>query len=406
MSVLSVVIPAYNEQDGISNIIERVLAIKSSLFEAGIKDLELIVVDDGSCDRTAEIASVYQEVKLIRHPVNQGYGAALKTGFRHAKGDLLAFLDADGTYPPEEFPRLCRAALEQKADLVIGSRMAGMESQMPLVRRLGNTIFAVLVSLVSNHSVSDSASGMRVLRREMLPYLYPLPDGLNFTPVMSTRALHENVKMVEVPISYRERVGHSKLSILGDGTRFFSSIVWTALNYNPARILGGIGLVGLTVASGIGGVLVVMRLQGINYLGPWGVLGVFAALVLGVAGVSIFTLGAAFNYLVSLFHKRPVRQGLLGRPLFQKPLEHHFGWLGLLTIIGGLVLGTVSMALGLAGWPITRLWFYLLLSAMAVLIGLQLVVSWVMMCTLAELSKREVKIEKDVNGTDTDSFHG
>ncbi len=399
MSVLSVVIPAYNEQDSISSIIKRVLAIKSSLFEAGIEDLELIVVDDGSHDRTAEIASSYQEVRLIRHSVNQGYGAALKTGFRQAKGDLLAFLDADGTYPPEEFPRLCQAALEQKADLVIGSRMAGMESQMPLMRRLGNIIFAALVSLVSNRSVSDSASGMRVLRREILTCFYPLPDGLNFTPVMSTRALHENVKMVEVPIPYRERVGRSKLSILGDGTRFFSSIVWTALNYNPVRILGGIGLTGLAVASGIGGVLLAMRLQGINYLGPWGVLGVFTALVLGVAGVSIFTLGAAFNYLVSLFHKRPVRQGLLGRPLFKKPLEHHFGWLGLLTTAGGLVLGAVSMALGLDGWPITRLWFYLMVSAMAVLIGLQLMVSWVMMCTLSELSEREIKIEKDVNGT-------
>ncbi|MFB0545563.1 MAG: glycosyltransferase family 2 protein [Anaerolineae bacterium] len=399
MSVLSVVIPAYNEQDGISSIIERVLAIKSSLFEAGIEDLELIVVDDGSHDRTAEIASSYQEVRLIRHLVNQGYGAALKTGFRHARGDLLAFLDADGTYPPEEFPRLCQAALEQKADLVIGSRMAGMESQMPLMRRLGNIIFAALVSFVSNHSVSDSASGMRVLRREILTRFYPLPDGLNFTPVMSTRALHENVKMVEVPIPYRERVGRSKLSILGDGTRFFSSIVWTALNYNPVRILGGMGLTGLAVASGIGGVLVAMRLRGINYLGPWGVLGVFTALVLGVSGVSIFTLGAAFNYLVSLFHKRPVRQGLLGRPLFKKPLERHFGWLGLLTTAGGLVLGAVSMALGLNGWPITRLWFYLMVSAMAVLIGLQLMVSWVMMCTLSELSEREIKIEKDVNGT-------
>ncbi len=398
MSVLSVVIPAYNEQDGISGIIERVLAVKSPLSEAGIEDLELIVVDDGSHDRTAEIVSSYRGVRLIRHSVNLGYGAALKTGFRHARGDLLAFLDADGTYPPEEFPRLCQVALEQKADLVIGSRMAGMESQMPLMRRLGNVIFATLVSLVGSRSVSDSASGMRVLCREMLPCLYPLPDGLNFTPVMSTRALYENVKMVEVPISYRERVGRSKLSILGDGPRFFSSIIWTALNYNPVRVLGGMGLAGLGAAAGIGAVLVVMRLQGINYLGPWGVLGVYAALVLGVAGVSIFALGASFNYLVSLFHARPVRQGLLGRPLFKKPLEHHFGWLGLLTVAGGLVLGAVSMALGLEGLPITHFWFYLLLSAMAVLIGLQLVISWVTMCTLAELSTRELDIEKDING--------
>jgi len=125
-------------------------------------------------------------VRLVSHETNRGYGAALKTGFCHSTGDLLAFLDADGTYPPEHFPQLCCAALAG-ADLVIGSRMAGAKSQMPPVRRVGNLIFATLVSLVGNHRVSDSASGMRVFRREILERLYPLPDGLEFTPVMSTR---------------------------------------------------------------------------------------------------------------------------------------------------------------------------------------------------------------------------
>ena len=120
--------------------------------------------------------------------------------------------------------------------------MAGAESEMPLVRRIGNLIFANLVSLVSRQKITDSASGMRVIRREVLPQLYPLPDGLNFTPVMSTRALHEKIVMREVPIRYRERVGRSKLNVVRDGVRYLRTIVWTALYYNPVRILGSLGL--------------------------------------------------------------------------------------------------------------------------------------------------------------------
>jgi len=229
LNTLSVVIPALNEENGIADIIERVLSIKEPLAEVGVSGLELIVVDDGSTDRTPEIVASYPDVVLMKHPVNKGYGAAIKTGFRGAKGNLLAFLDADGTYPPEYYPGLCRPVLEDGADLVIGSRMAGADSDMPPVRRLGNTIFATLVSIISNQRVTDSASGQRVLRKEILSHLYPLPDGLNFTPVMSTRAMHEHIKVVEVPIKYSERVGRSKLSVVHDGTRFLNSILMTAL---------------------------------------------------------------------------------------------------------------------------------------------------------------------------------
>jgi glycosyltransferase involved in cell wall biosynthesis len=90
VSTLSVVIPALNEEDGIANIVERVLGVRGPLAEEGIAGLELIVVDDGSRDKTAQIVASYPDVVLVRHPVNQGYGAAIKTGFRQAKGDLLS----------------------------------------------------------------------------------------------------------------------------------------------------------------------------------------------------------------------------------------------------------------------------------------------------------------------------
>jgi glycosyltransferase involved in cell wall biosynthesis len=269
METLSIVIPAYNEQDGISTIIERVLGIRETLAASGA-ELELIVVDDGSRDRTAEIVTMYPGVCLVQHHTNYGYGAALKTGFAQARGTWLGFLDADGTYPPEYFPALVDAARQQGADLVIGSRMTGTESQMPLSRRVGNLFFATLVSLIGNRRISDSASGMRIIRRDVLARLYPLPDGLNFTPVMSTRAIHEKLKMVEVPIPYAERLGRSKLTIVGDGTRFLQSIVWTALNYNPVRVLGAIGVAFVATALLIGLTLLIVRLQGITELGTWG----------------------------------------------------------------------------------------------------------------------------------------
>jgi glycosyltransferase involved in cell wall biosynthesis len=398
MNVLSVVIPAYNEEGCIAEIIERVLTIPEQLAASGVGELELIVVDDGSSDRTAEIAAGYADVRLIRQPVNKGYGAALKTGFSQAKGNLLGFLDADGTYPPEHFPNLCRVALEEEADLVIGSRMSGTESKMPLVRRVGNLIFANLVSLLSNERVSDSASGMRVIRREALSRLYPLPDGLNFTPVMSTRATHENVIWREVPIPYEERVGRSKLNVLEDGTRFLYTILWTAMLYNPVRILGGISLGLAAVAAIIFALIVGMRLSGITELGPWGVVGVFTMSLSAVGAVTFFSLGATFNYLVSLFHKRPVRQGLFGKPIFDPPLDRHFGWMGLLSALAGLVVGIVSLVLSLRGWPVERLWFYLLFAAMALVVGVQLTVFWIIMQVLSELRQRDEDVIQDLNG--------
>ena len=247
MSILTVVIPAYNEEGGIADIARRVLAVKKSLQEVGVEDLELIVVDDGSKDKTAEIASQIEGVTLIKHAKNKNYGGALKTGFASAKGDLIGFLDADGTYPPEYFPQLCQAIF-QGADLVVGSRMAGSDSKMPATRRLGNFLFATLLSILGRQKITDSASGMRVFRKDILERIYPLPNGLNLTPVMSTRALHEDIKMVEVPIPYSERVGRSKLSVVRDGSVFLQSIVWTVMTYNPVRIMGLIGLAGVVLA--------------------------------------------------------------------------------------------------------------------------------------------------------------
>jgi len=213
---------------------------------------------------------------------------------------------------------------------------------------------------------------------------------------MSTRAVHEGLTVIEMPVSYRERVGRSKLNVVRDGTRFLSTILWTALEYNPVRVLGLVGLAALGAAATIAVALLLFRLQGVTSLGPWGVLSVFGALVLAVGGVSIFALGATFNYLVSLFHGRPIRQGLFSRPLFTPSLDRHFGWMGAMVGLGGLMLAFASLTLGLRGWEITRLWLWLLASALLTLMGIQLIISWIVMRVLEALSQRELRISADL----------
>jgi len=395
MTVLSIVIPAYNEERGIEEIACRVLAVGPELAKVGVERLELLVVDDGSKDGTAAAASKIAGVTLISHPKNRGYGAALKTGFSKAQGELIGFLDADGTYPPEYFPQLCVAAMNGK-DLVIGSRMAGAESRMPATRRLGNFLFATLLTILSRQKVTDSASGMRVFKREILEQIYPLPDGLNLTPVMSTRALHEGISIGEVPIPYSERVGRSKLSVIRDGSIFLQSMIWTVLAYNPVRILGLLGLGGLGTAALVFLGLLIIRLNGVTSLGPWGVVALFVALIAAVAGIDLFALGVTFNYLVSLFYKKTIRQGLFGKPFFKTPLDQQFGWMGLLAVLAGLVIGGVALGLGVGGWAIERLWFYLLSSALSILAGVQLVIYWVLLRVLDELNKRDALTRHDM----------
>jgi hypothetical protein len=136
----------------------------------------------------------------------------------------------------------------------------------------------------------------------------------------------------------------------------------------------------------------------VTSLSPVGIFTVFSAVVLGVAGVSLFSLGATFNYLVSLFYRQPIRQGLFGKPIFRTPLDRHFWWLGVLGISTGAVLALGSLVLGTRGWPMDRLWFWMLFAAMSTIIGLQLLISWFIMRILEQLSQRDKLVEKDMRG--------
>src|ERR1700694_671547 len=237
---LLIAIPALNEEQSIRGTIERCLEARQSIFDnSPVTDVEITVVSDGSTDHTIERANEFRSlINLIEFSQNQGYGAAIMEAWEHSEADLLGFLDADGTCDPKFFAPLCRQLVEEDADVILGCRL-NKDSQMPLIRWIGNKMFAWLLSALSPETVRDIASGMRVVRRSALRHLYPLPRGLHFTPAMSARAmLSDATTIVEVDMPYAEREGQSKLRVIRDGFRFLRVILESALLYKPGKMLG------------------------------------------------------------------------------------------------------------------------------------------------------------------------
>jgi len=306
--MLTIVIPALNEEESIGSTIQRCLDARERICRVGrVAHVEIIVVSDGSTDRTAAIAQEFsareEAVRVIVFEKNRGYGAAIKEGFAQGSGDLVSFLDADGTCDPNYFGELCSALQSQGAMLALGSRM-GKHSEMPRVRRLGNRLYALLLGSLSGRAVSDTASGMRVIRRDALASLYPLPDGLHFTPAMSARALMLEERIAEVPMPYAERIGESKLRVLRDGVRFLLSIRDAVLLYQPSRIFGLIA----TLCLGLGALFSAYPVEFYwtnHALEEWMI---YRLLLCGLLFTSAFTLiaaGVLSDHILSLVYRRP-----------------------------------------------------------------------------------------------------
>jgi glycosyltransferase involved in cell wall biosynthesis len=386
-STLSIVIPAYNEEDAIASIIERTLAARDSICaEANLSAVDVIVVSDGSSDRTAEIAGHYADIRLIAYEKNRGYGAAIKTGFAAASGDLLAFLDADGTCDPLFFGPLCRALDEQQSDIAIGARL-GAESEMPPIRRLGNQLYAKLLKVSGAQSVTDSASGMRVMRRTALERLYPLPDGMHFTPAMSSIALFDPaLSIVEVPMRYSERVGESKLSVVRDGLRFLKIIVDTAFSYRPLRFFGVVGLALLVFALAYGLQPLVYYLTA-RRIEQWMFYRLSAVAVAITAGFNLILVGLLAQQAVSLIHEDFQIRSRLRRIVDRVMSRHLMAW-GFLCLAIGVGINAPSIHSYLTSGRVMAHWIYILVGGLLVLLGVQCVSFGVLARTLGILTFR------------------
>ena len=254
--MFALVIPALNEEKAIGQTLENVLAVRETLINrTEIDEMCIVFVNDGSTDNTQSIAEKYSDVKKIHLHKNRGYGYAIQQGFLETDAQIVGFMDADGTCNAASFVELINHLLTTESDLVLGSRISP-ESKMPWLRKLGNAIFSRLIGWVSGLELSDPASGIRVIRRDSLNRMMPLPSGLHFTPAMSAIAvLDPRLKITEIPVPYCERVGKSKLSVIKDGIKFVWSILFASLCYNPLRLATFFSLLAILAGIGIGAVL-------------------------------------------------------------------------------------------------------------------------------------------------------
>jgi len=233
---LSIIIPAYNEEKGISNVINE---LKGVMDETSYS-YEIIVVDDGSTDNTANIAREKDFVKLIQHPQNKGYGAAIKTGIKNATNDLILIIDGDGSYPAKDTPRLLEYA--EQYDMVVGAR-TGKEVKIQLYRRPAKWFLSKLANYLAETKIPDLNSGMRIFRRKDIEKFFNiLPDKFSFTTTM-TLAYHTTGLLVKyVPINYYRRRGKSKIKPFKDGFNFIMLIFRTITYFNPLKVFLPAGL--------------------------------------------------------------------------------------------------------------------------------------------------------------------
>jgi glycosyltransferase involved in cell wall biosynthesis len=229
---LSIILPAYNEAASIGPVLRE---IRMAMVSAGL-DHEVLVVDDGSHDGTAAVAEA-EGVRVLRHPENRGYGAALKTGIRHASYGYLAITDADGTYPNERLPDLALMAAQEGYDMIVGARI-GESVHIPLARRPAKWALGRLANYLSRTTIPDLNSGMRVFRKDVFEeFKRYLPSGFSFTATLTLALLTNDYSVYFVPIAYHRRVGNSKISPFKDTLGILSLVVRTVMYFAPLRVL-------------------------------------------------------------------------------------------------------------------------------------------------------------------------
>ena len=235
----TVVIPCYNEMGAIERTIEEL----RKAVQRGAR-FRMIVVDDGSTDDTKQILHRIppsDDLLILEHARNRGYGAALKTGIRAASTELIAITDADGTYPNERLPELVAACAQY--DMVVGAR-TGENVQYSKLRSIPKYFLRRWMSWIAKQSIPDINSGMRVFRKPIVERFFSiLPDTFSFTVTITLAMLTNYQPVLFVPISYSPRLGKSKIKPIRDTLRFVLLILRTGVYFAPVRFFGPITLV-------------------------------------------------------------------------------------------------------------------------------------------------------------------
>ena len=233
---LSIIIPAFNEYKAIAAVIDELDRICVSLQIP----YEVIVVDDGSTDSTAD-AVKGKSVILIRHPENRGYGASIKTGVLAAHYPWILITDADGTYPVSEIPKL--VAERNHYDMVVGAR-TGENVNIPLIRRPAKWLLNKLANFMAQTTIPDLNSGFRLFRKSsFLRFQSIYPSGFSFTTTITLALLCNNHPVKFLPIDYYKREGSSKIKPFRDTYNFFVLVIRTIMYFDPLRVFMPVALV-------------------------------------------------------------------------------------------------------------------------------------------------------------------
>lgn len=239
----TVLVPCYNEEGAI----EQTVAFLTSVLGDG--DYELLVVNDGSTDKSAEALERAKaktpKLRVVTHEQNSGYGAALKTGIRNAFSELIVITDADGTYPCERIPELVERC--KNADMIVGARI-GDDVQYSKIRKIPKIFLKAYASWLTGRHIPDMNSGLRVFRRDVVEkFLRILPDGFSFTTTITMAMMRNRYRVEFVPISYKPRIGKSKIKPIRDTIRFSQLILRTGMYFGPLRVFGPV-IVALGIA--------------------------------------------------------------------------------------------------------------------------------------------------------------
>ena len=238
--MLSIILPAKNEEYGLGIVLPELCG--------KFTDAEIIVVDDGSTDKTVEVCHQYG-VTVISHPYSIGNGAAVKTGARRATGEVLVFMDADSQHKPSDISALL-LKMDEGYDMVIGARSDS--SQASYGRLVANRLYNRMASVVVGHKIEDLTSGFRAVKaKKFKEFLYLLPNGFSY-PTTSTMAFFRNGYSVAYhPIHANQRKGKSHINPMKEGVRFLLIIIKVATLYSPLKIFAPAALLNLMMGLGL-----------------------------------------------------------------------------------------------------------------------------------------------------------